>query len=561
MMLAVATTQPSPSDTMVALALGAAFVFLHSFVRFNRQSDQPTPAWASTTKVRYVGGAIAYSSFIILIYWAITRIPNMLPTSLVAGWPDAFQQPPLLAALLLTVLLPQIGVLKDWDSGIRDFFHRRASIPGAMRALSAQLQTGRDYEVPVEMRDRVVEYLDSRDFRPSDVRFDDDGKLRYLFTRITVLYLQVEQWESDPIFSSFVASDETEFQLLQSRYNALCSDIRTVLRMRKPERGSTAEKLVDEVLQRTKDFLRELCDFVSRAVLQSGWRQPTREAQLHRLGFGAAQPMPPGAVSTDFWNDLISLLGSLLLLLFVSFVLISRIPTTDLQTPTLKEVLVLTFLAAATQFFAVLCATVPRRWMVFSRAKPEGLPVALIYVIIAHVSFAIAALLSLGAGAIMQPAPRYFPKLLGRACSWAVLAPATTLATAYNIDHSGKRSRWVEGIINVVALWVGMFVVCVLTSENNKVEIVEQFAATGAVGFLIGAWIPRRFRKQSAAHPAAIGADPTAASPAATLLTPAPAVPLVPAAQATAALTRNSNLRPLMIDWGGDTDFVASEAG
>jgi hypothetical protein len=197
--------------------------------------------------------------------------------------------------------------------------------------------------------------------------------------------------------------------------------------------------------------------------------------------------------------------------------------------------------------------------MIFSRAKTEGLPVALVYVIVAHVSFGIAAVLGLGAQAFMQSAPRYFPIMLGRACSWALLAPATTLATAYNIDHSAHRSRWVEGIINIVALWVAMFVVCVLTSESNKVQIVEQFAATGAVGFLIGAWIPRRFRSQSGARHAAAAVDPSAALPAAA--TPPAAVPLTPETPATAAPTRTPNLRPLMIDWGGDSDFVASEAG
>lgn len=539
------------------LTVGACFVFFHSFIRFNRRPAQPTPAWASTTKIRYVSGAIAYASVIILVFVIITHIPGILPDSLTSTWPAAFQRPPLLAALLLTVLLPQIGILKNWDAGIRDFFHRRASIPSAMRRLSAELQTGRTYEVPPQMKAQVQEYLVSKDFRDTDVRFEDGGKLRNLFTRITVLFLQVDKWPGDDVFSSFVTDNEGEHKLLQSRYAALRTDIRTVLRMRKPKTGSSAEKWLNEVLDDTKHFLADLCDFISRAVLQSGWRQQTREAQLRRLGFDLPQPSPPNVVSMDFWNVLISLLGSLLLLMFIMFVFIFRIFHPSSSNPYLKQVLVLTVLVAVMQFVAVMAATIPRRWMVFSRKKSEGPPVALIYMIIAFSTAFAGTLLSLAAQLLIEPRPWNFPKLLGMAIAWSLLGSATTLATAYNIDH--QRPPGVEGLINMVSLSIAMFIVCVLTGANDATQFIERFAVAGVVGFLIGIWIPRRYREESGLlEPAPIPSltVPTAQPPAA-----APAVPgTTPTPPQTAPQQPPQNLRPLFINWDQGDDFAEINA-
>jgi hypothetical protein len=484
------------------LAVGTSFVFLHSLIRFNqriakppKRVAKPPKAWASTTRVRYVLGATFYAALVTAVYWLIVGVPQLLPANLVTGWPAAFERPPLLAALLLTVLLPKVMELVRCDYGLRWVCQRFARIPKTQQLLSGELQSGRSYSVPEERRNEVTEFLLENGCRPSAVRFDNGNEPKQVFTRVTSLFLKVRGWSKDAPFINFIEDNEVDHELLCARYNVVRTNMLTLFRMNKTANGY--KKFGDDVCNEMRDYLVDLCDFISRGVLQSGWLPAAREAQLSHLGFKVAPAKPqPSKITHEFWNDLILLLGSMALLMFFSFVLAGFLRGLMPGAEQLKKVLILSVLVSTTQFVAVVAATIPRCWIDFKKGK---IPRFAVYLIVALVAYVGGVGLCAAAQLLLRPSSFNFSMSL----AWALLLPATTIATAYNIDAGARRIAWREGLVTAGAVWVAMTVICIVLGADDWLHAVGRFAVAGIMGFFIGWWIPRRYREESGMERAA----------------------------------------------------------
>jgi hypothetical protein len=186
--------------------------------------------------------------------------------------------------------------------------------------------------------------------------------------------------------------------------------------------------------------------------------------------------------------------GSMVLLMFISFVLASYIRGQALAGPNLTKILVLTALVPATQFLAVLAATLPRQWVTFARTKSQGLPIMLVYLLMSVAAFVIGSILTMGGQWLMFEGPQGYRSFFGMAFAWSLLVPATALSTAHSIDYGVGRPFWRDGLVNVVALWIAMMMICVVLGVDNWNHVATRFAIAGVLGFLIGAWIPRSYR-------------------------------------------------------------------
>lgn len=520
------------------LIIGVVFVFGHSIVRFNQRFSEPCKAWAMTTKARYAVGAGAYGCSITLIYLLLIGIPGWMPKESLSGWPPAFSKPQLLGALLMTLLLPRVRGLKMADRWLRDFFQRRANIPYEMRRLSAELKQGRAYNIPEELQQRVRDHLEEKGFKANEVVFEEGNKPQHLLTRIAVLILQMDEWNKDPAFSLFLSDNQIQHQLLRNRFAAIRGDMLTLRRNGKPTKDSRAETWQNAVLDEANKLLSDICDFISQAVLQSAWRRSTRESQLRKLGFQAVTSDTAKPLGPVIWDNLISLTGSLFLLVFTAFVVVSYVRSEG-PGQMLRKLLVMTLLIPLTQMIGVLAAIWPRQRVNFQPRLPHDPPRNLIYLIIAGGAYAIAF-------AVTVPAMFLLGERFDNADTWAriavwsLLVPATVWSTAYNIDRTAQWSRWVDGLINVGLLWIAMFIVCVILGAEDTSQVISRFLIVGVIGFCIGSWIPRKYRESMASPTNSAGA----AAPA-----PGMAVPNMVMPQPVPFVAAARNGRALYLKW------------
>ena len=188
----------------IELLLGTVFVSVHAYDRFNT----PPTNRASTTALRYHTAAVSYFSVYLLIYFLISKYPSLLGVLFVDDGSGVAKEagsvvktlqelsPPLLVALLLTVLLPKIPILSNLDNWLRTNLQERAAIPHEARRMSRELRNA-EFKVSPNVRDKIQKIMAADGFNPENIVFDECYRPEHQWVKIAVLMAHLEsEWES-----------------------------------------------------------------------------------------------------------------------------------------------------------------------------------------------------------------------------------------------------------------------------------------------------------------------------------------------------------------------------
>jgi hypothetical protein len=499
-----------------------------------RISRSTTTAASWYTAVSLYGAiALGVFAFLLLSPQALDRLVASAPELADGIPPWARQSPPLLVALILTVLLPKIPILSSMDGWFRSKLQRMAAIPHEVRRLCAELRRA-PFRITDECREELLEAMVAKGFEATDIRFGEGATPHYLWTKLALLMRELDGWEADARFTSYVVTYPNEFNALRLRYEALLPKaVRCFGLLRElaadPEprkKGVAVYAYCDDFVHEVEAALKNVYEAVSNAVLLCQFTQRARVSQLIRLGFGL-DPEPPRRLTL---NELLGLFTGMTVVYAFGFVLLRH---GQAGTPRIDpKLFVLALMIAAIYCVAVWCAIAPKaRWRFARRSAENGRPWGW-YLLSGLMAAGIGALISFAVKLVMYQGHAIKAwELYWQTSPWAILTFATAYGLAFLADDepgdgfarlfTPERLRWLEGIaltaVMFIAGWlvhellVGTHETATALRAGNPDMLVQAVRPlrdiellTVVIGFAIGSLVPCWYRTAptEAPHPA-----------------------------------------------------------
>jgi len=518
----------------VEIALSAIAIVVFAVERFSIPPSDPAGGEApyrisrsTTTAAAYYTAVSLYGlialgvfAFLLLSPQALDRLVATSPDLANSVPPWARQSPPLLLALILTVLLPKIPVLSNMDEWFRSRLQRIAAIPHEVRRLSAVLRRA-PFRVEVERREEFVKAMIDKGFEQTDVRLDEGSDPYALWTKLAVLMQELDGWEADPRFISYVLTYPTEFNTLRLRYEALLSRARkcfVLLREQATDPDSIKKAGAvyayrDDFVEEVEALLKQVYEAISNAVLLCELTERARVSQLIKLGFGL-DPRPPRRLTL---NELLGLFTGMSVVYAFGFVVIRQVREPQLRLG--LDLLVLAFMIAAIYCVAVWCAIYPKtRWSFARLQAGQGRPWGW-YLLSGIIGAAAGTLISYAVKVATTHADLGIAWELNRQTwPWTIMTFATTYGLAFLADDEPRdgfpgllradRLRWIEGVALTAVMAATAWLVHNLLLATHEAALArgavkvlpvrpldEMEILTVLIGFAIGYLVPSWYRE------------------------------------------------------------------
>jgi hypothetical protein len=340
--------------------VGVFFVASHAYARFN---TPPTQKY-STTWRQYHAALTLYVAVIALGYLLFSYSPALFGLTTLGGLPEPMQNlsPPLLIALILTVLLPRFSKLAQLDRSLREFFWEQASIPAEVHSVKALLKSA-DYTMPRKVRQRVQDSLQKRGVREPwiDVALHDHSFAPWM--KVAAFIEQIELWIEERQYRPYLQTIRVEFVELKAQCEAFFADAMDYMDEsdRPPRAGAVlgvrSNRILAKLNKKADVFLDGFYTFFAQAVIHCEASSAARTNKLRELGFEAeyeSVPRQPGIFVLVFLL--------LLTIFFVSFAFLMKGEGRSLAHRLMDSVRI-----SLIYCVAVSCAVFMRRW-----SDPEG---------------------------------------------------------------------------------------------------------------------------------------------------------------------------------------------
>ena len=527
------------------LWIAGAVVAVFAWDRFNT----PRTNRSLTTAIKYHLAATWYVIVMLAVFLTLMRSPEILlpllserARELVGlGLPEL--SAPLIAALLLTALLPLIPFLGTLDQRVRTWFQRMAAIPAEVRNRSRALQKWR-FQVPADEQRKIRdELVKDKEIEPQDIVFDpslcsrsEAHEVRYLWTKASAL---VHALRTDTRLADFVELHSKECRRIKEEHARLKSEARILFKLESEDVAdatpfsatiATARAAFRSSCRRFLEggewegvYVEGVYDFITRALLRCFSRENLRERFLESLGFQVVEGPRSGSpwIVFDLITRLFLTLSGVLALVYFM----------RTSTPTGQDVGVV-LLISVNLCIATLCALVPKRWWSFARRSEERGRPWLCY------------LLSAIAAAILTSPTRFLFQLwftggdLDKTYSafldksaWALVPAVAALVLAFELDDrrsdlrvlgkrfadaNGWQLRCAEALVQASILAGTALLVVGLLPEasRNGLQVVGTCAANGLVlGLIVPAWWRSTLLRRSAESSSPLGSGPVQAAP------------------------------------------------
>jgi hypothetical protein len=520
----------------VEIALSAIVILVFAVERFSIPPSDPKAgiviyriSRSTTTAASYypavsLYGAIALGVFAFLLL-SPPALNRLLATSSaiveVPLW--ARESPPLLVALILTVLLPKIPILAGIDEWFRIRLQRMAAIPHEVRRLTAELRRA-PFRVKTEHQRELTEAMVDKGFEAADVRFEEGSTPHYLWTKLAMLMRELDSWEADARFTSYVLTYPNEFNALKLRYDSLLPRARRCFSLLRDlatdtetaKNGGAVYAYRDDFVHEVEGLLNHVHEAISNAVLLCEFTQRARVSQLIKLGF-SLEPWQPRRLTL---NELLGLFTGLTVVYAFGFVVMRHLSQPgELLDP---HLFVLAILIAAIYCLAVWCAIYPKsRWSCARRHSENGRPWG--WYLLSGVAAATAGTL---VSVMNQLVTQRFDVVKAwegywQLSPWAIMTFATAYGLAFFTDDEPQdgymgllaagRLRWIEAIgMTIVLATTAWFVHSLLVSMHGTALALHRAdpsvqvlpvrglrdieLLTVIIGFAIGFLVPTWYR-------------------------------------------------------------------
>lgn len=496
----------------IELLFGSIFIIIHAYTRFNT----PPTNRASTTAVRYHTSAASYFSIYLCIYYILTKYPSLLQMFSVSGageisggpggMIEKFQtmSPPLLVALLLTVLLPKIPLLSNIDKWLIKHLQELAAIPYEVRRLSRMLRDT-DFESSQDMKEKVGQTLKEMGFESSDILFDRKDDPKYLWTKIAVLMTHLDSWEGDRKLSSYMHNFSDSYKALRDRYKNLSVKAKKCFRLNQDIPQEDGHQDIRDAIrecnlnfaEQGRDLLKSICDFISQGVLTCSLTHGSRCSAMCRIGF---KP-PESKIKTLTVNQVLTLMVVLFFTMLLNVILNIKLFGLDADAE-FRAVLLSITMIAITYTIAVVCAIYPKdRWK-FTRRDKSGTRPMLFYLTAGFAAVILASPIGLFFNFLIYLSDPHITEvktafdMAAQTYKWLLITFVTGFVTAFHTDNRQTdkitlpRLRWIEGISqSILTMFAGWIVVWWINDPSIKTETLVSSAIKGfIIGFIIPNW-------------------------------------------------------------------------
>jgi len=275
--------EPSTSFSFSFL-FAAACVALYAWERFN----QPRPLRHTTTWLQYHLAEVGYIAASVALYAILTRLfqgneeARAFFAKVVQVPPEVMAQvstfsAPYMAALFLTVLLPNLPVLRKADQRIKRLFQILGAIPRRALALSWKLNR-LPHEVPERQVELLRAFLTVRGFDPEPILAAPDNSALGVWRQVAAVYMMIsETCEQSKGLFRFELPGAKE---IHEEFEKVGDIAR--LAMRHPDDAATS---LETLYRRAEKLRRQLHLFVSHVMLLRHTRVARMLAELESMGY------------------------------------------------------------------------------------------------------------------------------------------------------------------------------------------------------------------------------------------------------------------------------------
>jgi hypothetical protein len=498
-------TEQTATDLVVTL-ICAVVVAFHAWDRYNT----PETNRISTTRSLFLFTGAGYVSALLTLYLLLSEVALKPGVWLFLGLEGPkkiladYTSPPVLAAVLLTVLLPNTPIVSSADRWLLERFRTWGRIPHGVRNLAHELDPQALHLTPADVNG-LQEWIAAQGAVPDElagiVSVEAPETARGSLTRVLRLYVELQKLEA-------ASSYRIAFHSQQDAWLAIKEDFRVFLAESQAffvlfEKLTLLEGSVGEAaLAKSKKCYRDICrkmhhdttEFLAQLLLMVEGSDQRIGNRLQAIGFAPlARPGPHMQVGPFLF------IGAMMIFGMLGVVAVLSPQHTHVLPPAVSAVLI-----GTTRTIGILAAILPKmRW---SKCRPDerGNPpylawlgwaalAGIISLLIERAAYAIA----LGdAGAALDFA--HYPLL-----PMAPMAFATSLVISILCDvdlglGQGWARRFSEALLSGAASAVAMFV-CV-----HLLDIAPSTAGHGppwlpllitfALGFGTGLFAPYFYR-------------------------------------------------------------------
>jgi hypothetical protein len=509
----------------LAIVPGAVLVFLYTWHRFS----EPSANRSSTTAVRYYLAAAFYCLWGLFVYAtliiALAASPESARKALIElvstvglGSLSSFLPAEILAAVLVTVLLPKVPVIASADGWVRQQIEYMASIPYEVRRLAAELErsdmreSGVTYRMPAATEVRVRERMQAHELAPGTTGEIDLGST---WTKVSALVVALADWRTDSRLASVCHTCAVAIDEIVQAHEDLVPRVRRCLRVGGGTPTAVASgsspasaEYAEEVERQVKTLLGKVYHALAAATLRCDLTHHARAARLAKLGFRFDDSLHSTPIVVA--HRLTALYAGLAFGFFVVKVILGHLfpPTPGYASPGYRFILALSVAVPLTYVVAVLWAIfLKRSWGGTTRPRSEARPF-IAYLLSGLLAAASNLPIALGLSVLAAHMHGQLQLLeaLAKSMVWLLLSFVTAATTAFLIDDQPRAfarrwvGRWSEGAVQgivtaAIACLVGILVNDITPAAAEKIDLRQLIPVAGAIGFTVGVFVPTWYRK------------------------------------------------------------------
>ena len=316
----------------ITLPYDASYIIAFMLVAFYAGSRFKTPKTvrSQTSRVQFWLSAFAYVASCVGVFILLTLgihqnagLVHMLHFG-DTGHSDnevANLDAALVAALMLTTLLPNFPMLRDLDSAILRFFHKIGSIPFCAQLWARQMESRFTFPPDAEsaMRDYVLNAPHLPETVIGELRTDPKtDQMRFRFTRNLAVYVTLSKFKGRARFADDFPEDVASFEKRMGTYFAQCVSFLSLAAKLSPQELDELWESFQKFRTLNLEAYDELQLMLARVLLYSCSGETEIIERLDRIGFAMER-----ATRIAVPHNLLALDALGVVVLFVSAALLS----------------------------------------------------------------------------------------------------------------------------------------------------------------------------------------------------------------------------------------------
>ena len=334
-------------------------LFLTGFYAISRFAT-PKAVRSQTTRFQYYSSLASYVGscvgLLTILSWILSDKPALLA---VLYFPDPIPEgfkgfdAPLIAALVLTTLLPSIPILRDIDGAMLRFFHRMGAIPlGAVRW--AQRMNMAQLTISEKLLADTKQYIANSALLPDSLlrqlqpNFAVDGA-RFRFTRSLALYVALRNLSGWNDFTVDFPDESVAFEKRISSFFAQSVAFFALTSQLSQRQLEPVEDSVDKFRSYALDAYEDIRLILARVLLYSCNSDAEVAHQLAKIGFDIESLAP------------IHLPVNLLSLDVAGVVVLFVVVSVFLSSGDIGKALLIGMIVATNHSIAAMCALAPKQ--------------------------------------------------------------------------------------------------------------------------------------------------------------------------------------------------------